>query len=132
MSLEQNKRIAREFLAASAAHDGDRFESLLTDAATYWVQGKRHLYPYSGERTRAEICQYMRTPSIFKDGLTQTIGAMTAEENRVAVEVEVTGKAPNGKIYNNTFHYLLMFRDGKIERVKEYVDTYHAAEIFVA
>ena len=38
--------------------------------------------------------------------------------------------APSGKIYNNTFHYLLTFRDGKIATVKEYFDTYHAAEVF--
>ena len=103
---------------------------LMTDDATYWVQGKAHLFPYAGEKTKTEILKYFRTPSIFQDGLTQTIGAMTAEENRVAVEVEVSGVAPSGKLYNNTFHYLFIFRDGRIARVKEYVDTYHAAEVF--
>ena len=130
MSLEQNKRTAEEFLAASATHDADRLASLMTDDATYWVQGKPHLFPYAGEKTKAEMYKYFQTPSIFKDGLIQTLGAVTAEDNRVSVEVEVRGIAPNGKLYNNTFHYLFIFRDGKIARVKEYVDTYHAAEVF--
>ena len=130
MSLEQNKQTAKEFLAASAKHDADRLASLMTDDATYWVQGKPHLFPYAGEKTKAEICKYFQTPSIFRDGLEQTIGAVTAEEDRVSVEVEVRGIAPSGKLYNNTFHYLFIFRDGKIARVKEYVDTYHAAEVF--
>ena len=130
MSLGQNKQTAKKFLAASAKHDADRLVSLMTDDATYWVQGKPHLFPYAGEKTKAEIYKYMQTPSIFKDGLAQTIGAVTAEENRVAVEVEVCGIAPTGKLYNNTYHYLFIFRDSKIARVKEYVDTYHAAEIF--
>jgi uncharacterized protein len=130
MSLEKNKQTARELLAASALHDGDRFESLLTDDATYWVQGKPHLFKHSGVKTKAAICAYMRTPSIFKDGLKQTIGAITAEGDRVAVEVEVDGIAPNGKHYNNTYHYLLFFRDGKVAKVKEYLDTQHAAEVF--
>ena len=130
MSPEQNKQTAREFLEASAKHDAPRLASLMTDDATYWVQGKPHLFPYAGEKTKAEICRYFQTPSIFKDGLAQTLGALTAEDNRVAVEVEVRGMAPNGRLYNNTFHYLFFFRDGKIARVKEYVDTYHAAEVF--
>jgi ketosteroid isomerase-like protein len=129
---EQNKRIAREFLAASAVHDGDRIEALMTDDVVYWVQGKPHLFPYAGQKTKAEMVAYFRTPSIFADGLKQTIGAMTAEDDRVAVEVEVEGVAPNGKLYNNTFHYLFTFRDGKVCGVREYVDTYHAAEVFLA
>lgn len=130
MSLEQNKRTAKEFLAASAKHEADRLASLMTDDATYWVQGKPRLFAHAGEKTKAEIYKYMQTPSIFKDGLAQTIGAVTAEENRVAVEVEVSGVAPSGKLYNNTYHYLFIFSGAKIARVKEYVDTYHAAEIF--
>ncbi|HTV96136.1 MAG TPA: nuclear transport factor 2 family protein [Steroidobacteraceae bacterium] len=130
MTLERNKQTAREFLAASAKHDADRLASLMTDDATYWVQGKPHLFAYAGEKTKAEIYRYMQTPSIFKDGLAQTIGAVTAEQDRVAVEVEVNGIANTGKRYNNTYHYLFIFRDGKIAKVKEYVDTYHAAEIF--
>jgi ketosteroid isomerase-like protein len=130
MSLEQNKETAKKFLAASVAHDAETFESLLTEDATYWVQGKQHLFAYAGEQTREQICAYMRTPSIFKDGLRQKFGEVTAEGDRVALEVEVDGIAPNGKRYNNSYHYLLFFRGGKIARVKEYVDTYHASEVF--
>ena len=130
MSLEQNKRTATEFLSASMKHEADHLASLMTDDATYWVAGKPHLFPAAGEKTKAQIYKYMQAPSIFKDGLAHTIGAVTAEDDRVAVEVEVRGIAPGGKLYNNTYHYLFIFRDGKIARVKEYVDTYHAAEIF--
>jgi ketosteroid isomerase-like protein len=130
MSIEKNKQVVREFLAASAIHDGDRIASLMSDDATYWVQGKTHLFPYAGEKSKQEICAYFRTPSIFQGGLVQTIGAVTAEDDRVAVETEVRGIAPSGKLYNNTFHYLFIFRDGKIVRVKEYLDSYHAAEVF--
>jgi uncharacterized protein len=52
---------------------------------------------------------------------------VTAQDDHVAVEVEVRGIAPSGELYNNTFHYLFIVREGKIARVKEYVDTYHAA-----
>ena len=131
MSIEANKALALEFIRASGAHDGPAMEAMLTEDLVYWVQGKPHLFPYAGTKGKAQMCAYFSTPSIFKDGLKQTIGAVTAEDDRVAVEVEVEGLAPNGKLYNNTFHYLLRFRDGKICGVKEYMDTYHAAEVFL-
>ena len=132
MSLDENKQAARELIAAIAVHDAERLESLMTEDATYWVQGKPHLFPHAGEKTKAQICAYMRTPSIFKGGLAHTIHAITAEGDRVAVEVEVDGIAPGGKRYNNTYHYLLIFRDKKIAKVKEFLDTQHAAEVFCA
>jgi len=131
MDVEANKRTASAFIKASGLHDADAAADLMTDDVVYWVQGKPHLFPYSGVKTKEEICAYFATPSIFKDGLRQDIGAVTAEDDRVAVEVEVTGVAPNGKTYNNTFHYLFHFRDGLICQVKEYLDTYHAAEVFM-
>ena len=81
----------------------------MTDDATYWVAGKPHLFPAAGEKTKAQIYKYMQAPSIFKDGLAHTIGAVTAEDDRVAIEVEVRGIAPGGKLYNNTYHYLFIF-----------------------
>jgi ketosteroid isomerase-like protein len=130
MSLEQNKQTAREFLVATVKHDAERVASLMTDDATYWVQGKPHLFAYAGEQTKQQIYKYMQTPSVFRGGLAQKFGAVTAEGDRVAVEMEVDGIAPNGVHYNNTYHYLLIFRDGKIAKIKEYLDTSHAAEVF--
>lgn len=131
MAIADNKAMALEFIRASGAHDAPTLAAMMTEDLVYWVQGKPHLFPYAGTRGKAEMCAYFATPSIFKDGLAQRIGAVTAEDDRVAVEVEVEGVAPNGKLYNNTFHYLFHFRDGKICKVREYVDTYHAAEVFL-
>ena len=55
MSIEQNKQTAKAFLAASMKHEADYLASLMTDDAIYWVQGKPHLFPASGEKTKAEI-----------------------------------------------------------------------------
>jgi len=130
MDQNANKETAKIFLEAIAVHDADRMASTMTDDATYWVQGKPHLFRAAGEKSKAVIYEYMKTPSIFKNGLKQTLGAITAEDDRVAVEVEVDGIAPNGMHYVNTYHYLFIFRDGKILKIKEYLDTAHAAEVF--
>ena len=40
---------------------------------------------------------------------------------------EITVRFTNGKTYNNTYHFLFVFRDGKICLSKEYNDSAHAA-----
>ena len=130
MSTEENKRLAIELLNASAVHDGKRFDELLHPDATYWVIGKPHLFSYGGEQTREQIVAYMSTPSIFVGGVQTTFGDITAEDDRVALEAETKGTLPDGRVYTNVYHYLMKFKDGKIIRVKEYLDTQSAAEFF--
>jgi hypothetical protein len=45
------------------------------------------------------------------------------------VEAESYGKMKNGKTYQNQYHFLFIVRDGKIQQVKEYLDTMHAADV---
>ncbi|MCB2072820.1 MAG: nuclear transport factor 2 family protein [Novosphingobium sp.] len=130
MSTEENKKMAIELLQASAIHDGKRFDELLHPDATYWVIGKPHLFAYGGEQTREQIVAYMSTPSIFVGGVQTTFGDITAEDDRVALEAETKGTLPDGRVYTNVYHYLMKFKDGKIIRVKEYLDTQSAAEFF--
>jgi uncharacterized protein len=54
---------------------------------------------------------------------------VTAEGDRVAVEAESHAKMKSGKLYQNKYHFLLTIRDGKIQGVKEYLDTAHADEV---
>lgn len=130
MSIEDNKRMALELLEASGRHDGETFDRLLHPDATYWVIGDPRLFAYGGEQTREQIVTYMSTPSIFVDGVEYTIGDVTAQDDRVAVEATTRGTLPDGRVYTNVYHYLMKFRDGKIIRVKEYLDTQLAAEFF--
>ena len=130
MSAEANKQTALALLRASAIHDGPAFEALMHPEATYWVIGKPHLFAYAGEQSRTQICSYMASPSIFPGGVKTSFGAITAEDDRVAVEAEIIGTLPDGRVYTNVYHYLMGFRDGKVLRVKEYLDTQSATEFF--
>jgi len=130
VSLEANKKAAVELLEASGRHDGEKFASLMHPEATYWTLGKPHLFSYCGEKSRDEICAYMSSPSIFVGGVETTFHDITAEGDRVAVECETRGVLPDGRVYTNMYHYLFTFRDGKVFRVKEYLDTQSAAEFF--
>jgi ketosteroid isomerase-like protein len=69
--------------------------------------------------------------SLFPKGIRFEIRAMTAEGERVAVEAESFGTHASGLPYHNTYHFLVVVRDGKIRRFKEYMDTMHADEVLV-
>jgi uncharacterized protein len=130
MSGETSKQMARDFLEASASHDPDVIAALMHPDATYWTAGIPRLFAYGGERSRDEIVAYMASPSIFVGGAKVSFGAITAEGDRVAVETETSGTTRDGRHYCNAYHYLFVFRDGLIWRVKEYLDTAAAAEFF--
>jgi ketosteroid isomerase-like protein len=127
---QANTRAAIALLHASGKHDGPAFAALMHPDATWWTLGKPHLFAHCGEKSRAEICAYMATPSIFVGGVETTFGAITAQADRVALEAQTRGTLPDGRVYTNMYHYLFTFRDGKVWRVKEYLDTQSAAEFF--
>jgi ketosteroid isomerase-like protein len=66
----------------------------------------------------------------FASPLVMIVQTLTAEENRVAVEVESRVTLKNGVFYNNKYHFLFRLEDGKIREVREHNDTLHAHQIW--
>lgn len=66
---------------------------------------------------------------VFPEGLEFRVQHMTAEGERVAVEATSEGKHVSGKIYSNEYHFLFEFRDGKLLRLKEYMDTERITDV---
>jgi uncharacterized protein len=124
MSIEENKRVILGFFENMNAGKGDAVMGALADSATWWVQGN---FPLSGTKNKAEFGALVGDLGAKIDGaLRVTPKGLTAEGDRVAVEAESYAKMKNGKTYQNTYHFLFTVRDGKIQSVKEYLDTIHA------
>ena len=114
-----NKETALRFVESMSVGQMDL--SLLTDDVQWWVPGR-------GTMSKADFLDLAGTfQSLVKDRISLTVHGVTAEGDRVAVEAESHGELKNGKIYNNTYHFLFVFRDGKICLSKEYNDSAHAA-----
>jgi len=69
---------------------------------------------------------------VFPDGLVFTALGMVAEGNKVAVEATSEGKHVSGRIYRNEYHFLFEFRDGKLVKLKEYMDTERVTDVLCA
>ena len=66
---------------------------------------------------------------VFPDGLTFTALGMVAEGDKVAVEATSEGKHLSGQIYSNDYHFLFEFCNGKVLRLKEYMDTERVTDV---
>ena len=66
---------------------------------------------------------------VFPEGLKFTALSMVGEGDKVAVEARSEGKHISGKTYTNDYHFLFEFRDGKLLRLKEYMDTERVTDV---
>ena len=129
MSIEANKGLVLGLFENLSAGKVDAVLDAMSDTATWWVAGNFEL---SGTRTKAEFGELVKgIGSAMPNGLKITPKGITAEGDRVAVEAESHGEMANGKVYNNQYHFMVEVSDGKVQAVREYLDTIHAKEILV-
>lgn len=133
MGIEQNKKVVEQFLAKFGRKDIAGALNDMTDDCTWWIGGKPELFALCGTKTKAEMKELLgQLVPPMKNGLEMRLRGMTAEGDRVAAEVESCGELPDGKVYNNEYHFLFVVRDGKIAQVKEYLDTQHTVAVFLS
>lgn len=126
MSIEQNKKTASEFFDRFNANDIAGALDTMTDDATWWISGKPEMLPAAGDHSKEQIARlFYNMAGQLKSGLKMTIKSLIAEGDQVAVEAESYGELQNGRVYNQGYHFLMTFRDGKISAVREYLDTQH-------
>lgn len=127
MSVEQNKKLAREFFERFDAGDVAGALDTLADDLTWWIAGKPEQLPSAGVRTKEQLAALLGDMAgRLSGGLRMTVKGLIAEGDKVSVEVESEGELRNGRRYEQQYHFLLTVRDGKISAVREYLDTQHA------
>ncbi|MDA9916856.1 nuclear transport factor 2 family protein [Gammaproteobacteria bacterium] len=125
---DQNKTITKEFFEALST-GSDQYLDFYTDESIIWTAGNNAI---GGTRTKKEVVSFAQNIlSAFPTGITFNIKGMTAEEERVAVEISGEAMHASGETYNNQYHFLLRIKDGKILELKEYMDTQLAAKILL-
>ncbi len=118
---EQNKKRVESFFAALSRGDVDAIVSAYAEDGQVWTAGNTLI---SGSSPKEEIrAAAGGIFEAFPEGLRFTIKACTAEGERVAVEAESDGQHISGQRYHNLYHFLFIFREGKILQLKEYMDT---------
>ena len=125
---EKNKQIARDFFETLSA-GSEKYLDFYTDDSVIWTAGDNSI---GGTRTKKEIISFAQNIlAAFPSGVMFKITGMTAEDEKVAVEISGEAIHASGQTYNNQYHFLLRIKDGKILELKEYMDTQLAAKILL-
>jgi ketosteroid isomerase-like protein len=129
---EQNIASANNFAKVFSTGDVEQILDTLHPEATYWVSGG--IDGMSGSYNKDGLGALLSgVTSVYENGALEiTPTAAIAQGDKVAVEATSHAKLKNGRVYQNQYHFLFEFRDGKILSVKEYMDTKHAYDIFYA
>ena len=119
--VDNNKQLARELVEAMNRADTQWFLDNYADDVLVWTMGNTLI---SGKYDKAQVAGFADSIfDAFPNGIKFTIHGMVAEGDTVAMETVSFGEHVSGKRYNNFYHMLVRFRDGKITLLKEYLDT---------
>lgn len=122
-----NKQLVESFFEKMNAGDVDGFVGMYHQDGRLWTSGQTLI---SGEYSRAQIeAAASGIYEAFPNGIVFTIHGITADGDRVAVEASSKGEHISGQLYENLYHFLFEFKDGKVLKLKEYMDTEKVTDI---
>jgi ketosteroid isomerase-like protein len=132
MNAAESKKLVLDFLEEASSGKVDLAWEKLADDMAWIFMAKASDWPFGQRMTKAEYRQrfIVESASYFPQGLRFTIKDAIAEDDRVAVEAESYGAVSNGRIYNNLYCYRMDLRNGKIQEIREYLDSGYTVEVF--
>jgi uncharacterized protein len=116
MSTDENRQAAIKFITTMSDHGG--FDERMVTDDLQWF------FPNQTIVTGAQVKDFLkRLGPIMPKAPTMTVLGVAADGDRVAVEAAGKCLLTNGKRYDNFYHFLILFRGGRICVVKEYCDS---------
>ena len=128
MTIEANKNVVRRYFDAVNRGDMDTIVALLDERACFWVPPS---LPDGALFRGRDMVLKLFTESVglydSETGLTVESHTLTAEDDRVAAELVIRGKAAaDGSAYENWYHFLFRIEDGRIVSIREHLDSLYA------
>ena len=128
--LTKNKELVTEFIEAMKNSDVEKLKTMITPDFSWWIIGKPEYLATGGEHDTEYFLGFFKGTELFPEGADFKAVSMISEGNSVAAEAEFKAKTAMGTDYENYYHFLFIIENGKIKRMKEYMDTYHAKVTF--
>jgi hypothetical protein len=129
MSASENKQLLQHIYSELSKGNSGPFLKNLAEDVRWTIMGTaRWSKTYEGKQA---ILTELLGPLFaqFADQYTATAHRFIAEDDLVVVEVSGRVNTKSGKPYNNSYCYIFRFDDGKIQEVKEYLDTQLAVSV---
>ena len=125
---EINKQTCLKFFELATTGQFDAAKALLHDNVEWAIIGD---LPWSGSHFGQDDVMNLFTMlgQIIAPPITLNFTTLTAEEDRVAIEMNSDCTLLNGSPYKTVYHQLFRLKDGKIVYAKEYFDTKYVAAV---
>jgi ketosteroid isomerase-like protein len=126
-----NERVAIDFFTNLSAGNLERVRDIFHDEATWTVQvtGVAGAGVHHGKKG---IVDDFLTPvrGMFKPGDPKIlIDTIASKGPLVLIESRGKGTFADGRPYNNLYAWALEIKDGKVYRLREYMDSLHVAKL---
>ena len=130
MGVAENKKVVLGFVEALSSGNIEAAKAALADDVTWWIPGS---LPVSGTHRgkKAIFEDFLGQAQAFFQPNSISIQVRNAigEGDMVAVEWVARGKSAKGRTYENYYHLMFELKNGKIQAIREYVDTLYAKEV---
>lgn len=123
MSASENKQLLQHIYSELSKGNPTPFLENMAEDVRWTIMGTtRWSKTYEGKQA---ILTELLGPLFaqFADQYTATANRFIAEDDLVVAEVIGRVTTKSGKPYNNSYCYIFRLADGKIQEVKEYLDT---------
>jgi ketosteroid isomerase-like protein len=129
MTPEQNKRAVSEAWKAFASRDPQRIRAAFTDNAE-WLAPKDNAtgvaLDFTDHMIGADvIVRFLAEefPKLFVSDVSVQFAHMYCDGDTVILEERMQATLANGRHYDNDYCFIFELREGRIARVREYMDT---------
>jgi ketosteroid isomerase-like protein len=126
-SREANKALVRRYFETIASDGFGKALELVAEDARWWYPGAE-----AGLGKKDMIAAMDSAADVLVGNMGNEIVSMTAEDDRVAAEVNGSSLRKSGTRYDNVYHFLFRVRDGKIAEIREHNDTLYASQVAAA
>jgi ketosteroid isomerase-like protein len=123
MGAAENKKLMQDMFAELGKGNGDAFLGNMADDIEFTIIGSTK---YSGTfKGKKDLVEKLLGPlnAQLEGGISITPSNFIADGDTVAMQAQGKSTTKAGKSYDNTYCQVFTFKDGKVQRVTEYLDT---------
>lgn len=130
MSTAANKQLVEETWGAVSDGNVEKFLDGLADDVTWTFFGTHR---FAGTfRGKQELLEKLFAPlgEVLDGGIRVKILSMTAEGDRVVAEMKGDARSKDGVEYNNDYCLVIEIANGRIQHVREYLNSELVTAVF--
>lgn len=129
---QQSKELVLAFRRDLSAGNFQKAMDRLHEDLEYRIGGHAAEFPLAGVHSKSELIEALGAiREAIPGGVKVEIFSAIAEGRQVVLEFIARGVSVRGKTYENRVAFSCEVADGKIRKVREYLDTLHANTVLM-